>query len=352
MMEQVRNLVRVVVTLALALVMGGIIVKLSGKDALNAYKVLYDSSFGDARALANTLLAATPLIFTGLATLVAFRAGIFNIGVEGSLYVGAFAAAWVGFTFLALPGYLIILLAFLFSGLIGGIWGFIPGYLKARLRVDEVVSTIMLNYVAMIFTDYLVNGPFLLEGVANAVSAEIAPQARLMPLIPKSQWNSSFFIAIALVFIVFFLLRRTTLGYEINSIGTNKTFSRWSGMPVGKIIVLVMIISGFIGGLAGAGQVLGVHYRFIAYFSRGFGFDGIVVTLLGRNTPFGALISAIFLGALRSGGSTMELFTRIPRDLIDILQALIILFVAIDLSVSWFRSRRRPKEQQPKPAVT
>ena len=340
-MEKVENVLRVILTLALALLIGGVIVQLSGKDALNAYQVLFNSAFGSRVAIANTLLAATPLIFTGLATVVAFRAGIFNVGVEGSLYIGAFAAAWAGFTFTGLPGMVLIPLIFIAGGVAGGLWGAIPGYLKARLRVDEVVTTIMFNYVAILLTDYLVNGPFLLEGMSNAMSEQIAPQAQLTRIIPKSQWNASFLVALAVYVLVLLMLRRTTLGFEINALGTNPLFTRWSGMHVGKIILVVMFISGFIGGLAGSGQVGGVHYRYISGFSPGLGFTGIVVALLGRNTPTGALLAALFFGALRSGGSTMELFTRIPRDLIDILQALIIFFVAIELSLTWLRHRRK-----------
>ena len=340
-MEKVENILRVILTLALALLIGGAIVQLSGKDALNAYEVLFNSAFGSRVAIANTLLAATPLIFTGLATVVAFRAGIFNVGVEGSLYIGAFAAAWAGFTFTGLPGFVLVPLIFIAGGVAGGLWGAIPGYLKARLRVDEVVTTIMFNYIAILLTDYLVNGPFLLEGMSNAMSEEIAPQAQLTRIIPKSQWNASFFVALGVYVLVLLMLRRTTLGFEINALGTNPLFTRWSGMPVGRIIIVVMFISGFIGGLAGSGQVGGVHYRYISGFSPGLGFTGIVVALLGRNTPTGALLAALFFGALRSGGSTMELFTRIPRDLFDILQALIIFFVAIELSLSWLRHRRK-----------
>jgi simple sugar transport system permease protein len=340
-MDKVENVLRVILTLALALIIGGVIVQLSGKDALNAYQVLFNSGFGSRVAIAKTLLAATPLIFTGLATVVAFRAGIFNVGVEGSLYIGAFAAAWAGFTFTGLPGILLIPLLFIAGGVAGGLWGVIPGYLKARLRVDEVVTTIMFNYIAILLTDYLVNGPFLLEGMSNAMSEQIAPQAQLTRIIPKSQWNASFFVALAVYVLVLLMLRRTTLGFEINALGTNPIFTRWSGMHVGRIIIVVMFISGFIGGLAGSGQVGGVHYRYISGFSPGLGFTGIVVALLGRNTPTGALLAALFFGALRSGGSTMELFTRIPRDLIDILQALIIFFVAIELSLTFLRHRRK-----------
>ena len=341
MIQQLQSGLRVVITLILALLAGGFIMWVSGKDPINAYDVLIDSAFGDQRAVANTLLAATPLIFTGLATMVAFRAGIFNVGVEGSLYVGAFAAAWVGFTFTGLAAIFIIPLAFVAAGLVGGIWGAVPGYLKAQLKVDEVVTTIMLNYVAILFTDYLVNGPFLVPGMSNAMSEEVAPQAQLSRVIARSQLNISFFVALGTFVVVLFMMRRMTLGYEINVLGTNPLFARWAGMPVRKIIVLVMFVSGFIGGLAGAGQALGVHYRFVAGFSRGLGFDGIVVALLGRNNPVGVLLAALFFGALRNGGSTMELFTRIPRDLIDILQALIIFFIAIDISIDWIRQRMK-----------
>jgi simple sugar transport system permease protein len=342
-MKRVMPVIRTVVTVLLALLLGGIIMQLSGKDAVNAYQVLFNSAFGNERAIANTLLTATPLIFTGLATLIAFRAGIFNVGVEGSLYVGAFAAAWVGFTFTRMPGLLLIVLAFAVAALVGGVWGLIPGYLKARLRVDEIVTTIMLNYVAVLFTDYLVTGPFFVPGMANAMSAEVAEGAQLPRLIERSQLNASFIIALAVVLVIAFVLRGTTLGYEIKAIGTNPLFARWMGMPVARTILLVMFISGLIGGLAGAGQVLGVHYRFVSGFSRGLGFDGIVVALLGRNSPVGVLLAALFLGALRNGSSTMEMFTRIPRDLIDIVVAFVIFFVAVEIGFDWLRRRAKTK---------
>ncbi|MCB9460691.1 MAG: ABC transporter permease [Anaerolineaceae bacterium] len=350
-MKQLQEVARILVTLALALIIGGIIMQLSGKDALNAYQVLWNSAVGTDRAIADTLLKATPLIFTGLATMVAFKAGIFNVGVEGSLYMGAFAAAWVGFTFIDLPGLALITLAFLVGGLAGGLWGAIPGYFKAWFKVDEVVTTIMLNYVAILFTEYLVLGPFFVPGMSNAMSAEVALQAQLPRIISRSQWNPSFFIAIGTFFVVLFMMRRMTLGYEVNVLGTNATFARWAGIPVRRLIVLVMFISGFIGGLAGAGQVLGVHYRFVAGFSRGLGFDGIVVALLGRNSPIGVLLAALFFGALRSGAATMEMFVRIPRDLIDIVQALIIFFIAIDIGFGWLRRRRQAPTEPSEPVA-
>ncbi|MEW6578924.1 MAG: hypothetical protein AB1435_06985 [Chloroflexota bacterium] len=344
----VTHLSRVVITIALALIAGGLILELSGKDALDTYRILFEWGLGTERARANSLLAATPLIFTGLATAIAFRAGVFNIGVEGSLYMGALAAAWVGFTFVGWTGYALIIAAFVAAGVAGGLWGLIPGYLKARLRVDEVVTTIMLNYVAIEFTSYMVqSGPFFVPGMANAMSKTIAPQAQLPRLVRSSQFNVTFLVALGVVLFVILLMQRSTLGYEIRVVGDNPLFARWSGMPAARTILCVMFLSGVIGGLAGAGQVLGVHYNFTARFSRGFGFDGITVALLGRNSPVGVLIGALLFGVLRSGGTTIEVFTDVPIDLVDIVQALIILFVAIDFSTDWL-SRRR--QTQPKAA--
>lgn len=338
---------RVILTLLLALLLGALIMELSGKDSIAAYRQLYRAALGGKRQLADTLLKATPLIFTGLATMVAFRAGIFNVGVEGSLYLGAFGAAWVGFTFTGLPAIPLIALAFAFAALVGGLWGTLPGYLKARWAVDEIVTTIMLNYVAIFFTDYLVNGPFFVPGMANAMSERVAPQAELPRIIRSSQWNPAFFLAIAAFLAALFLMRRLTLGYEIRALGSNPQFARWSSMPIRRIIVLVMFISGVLGGLAGAGQALGVHYRFVSGFSRGLGYDGIVIALVGRNNPVGVLLAALFFGALRSGSTVMEMFTNVPRDLVDVIQALIIFFIAIDLSFAWWRRwRSRRQESQ------
>ena len=338
------NLTRVILTIELALLAGGIILELSGKDALDTYGVLFEWGLGTPRARANSLLAATPIIFTGLGTAIAFRAGIFNVGVEGSLYMGALFAAWVGFTFTDLPALPLIALAFAVGAVAGGLWGLVPGYLKARLRVDEVVTTIMLNYVAIEFTSYMVqSGPFFVPGMANAMSKTVAEQAQLPQLVERSQLNASFVLALLAVVVVIILMSRTRLGFSARMVGDNPLFARWSGIMVGRTILLVMFLSGLFGGLAGAGQVLGVHYNFTARFSRGFGFDGMTIALLGRNSPVGVLIGALLFGALRSGGTTIEVFTDVPIDLVDIVQALIIFFVAIDLNLDFLSRRRRAK---------
>jgi len=339
----VYNFVKVLITLLVALLMGALVMELSGKDSVAAYRALFQSSLGSRTAIANTLLASTPLIFTSLAAAIGFRAGVFNVGAEGSLYLGGFAAAWVGFTFTELPALLIIPLAFLAAGLVGGFWCYVPGVLRARLAVDELVTTILLNYVAILFTEYLVNGPFLVPGVANAMSEEISLAARLPRLAPPSQLNASFIIAVLTGLVMVFVMTRTRLGYELRATGDNPIFTRWAGISVPAVIEKVMFIGGLLGGLAGAGQVLGVHYRFVAGFSSGLAFSGMTIALLVRNSPFGAILASLLFGLLRSGSATMEIFSDVPRDLITVLEATIIFFAAMEISMQFFRRRRHER---------
>lgn len=338
--QVLESVFRVILTLTIAFLMGAVVIWISGKDAIQAYYALFQSSLGSRTAIANSLLAATPILFTAMAAAIAFRAGVFNVGVEGSLYLGAFAAAWVGFTFTTLPAQILIPFCLLAAAIIGGIWCFIPGLLKSRLGVDELVTTIMLNYVAILFTEYLVNGPFLVPGLANAMSEQISPSARFARLMPPSQLNSSFILSVIAAIIVIYIMHKTTLGYEIKTVGDNAEFARWSGIKVSSVIEKVMIIGGILGGLAGAGQVMGVHYRFIAGFSPGLAFTGMTVALLVRSSPVGALIVALLFGILRSGGATMELMSDVPRDLIRVLEATLIFFAAIELGSL---IRRRPR---------
>lgn len=333
--------VRFVVTSLVALAIGAVVILISRQSPLEAYSLLFKGAFGSREGLADTLLCATPLILTGLATGIAFRAGVFNVGVEGSLYLGAFGAAWVGFTFTSMPGWLLILFAVVISALAGGVWSLVPASLKVRLGVDEVVSTIMLNYVAILFTSYLVNYPFLPPGVANSMSAPIAPQARLARLLPPSQLNTSFLWALLAAVIVAWTYRKTTLGYEMRMVGSNSAFARASGINVGAVIYRSMWISGLLGGLAGAAQILGVNYRFIDGFSPGYGFDGMTVALLAKNDPVGIVAGALLFGALRNGGSTIQLFSSIPISLVDILQAVVVLLATAEVVLPRLRYRKR-----------
>ena len=338
--QRLGPVVQTLLPFALALLVGALVLALTGKDPFNTYGLIFQQAFLGLTNVANTLLFSTPLIFAGLATIVAFRAGVFNVGVEGSLYLGAFAAAWVGFTLTDLPRPIILPLAFVAAGAVGALWGWIPGVLKAYLQVDEVVTTLMLNYVAIFFTSYLVNGPFLAPNIANSMSPMVAPQAEIPTFMRSSQLNWSFVFALLLVFGLWWLLRRSTLGFAIRLVGDNARFAAASGISVARTIVYAMLLSGAIGGFAGAAQILGVNGRFIDNFSPGYGFQGITVALLAANEPLAVIPAAIFFGALTNGGGLVQLFSNVPIDLINVLQGTVMLFATTRLTMKWWARRR------------
>lgn len=315
-----------------ALLAGALVLLVTGRDPVGTYGLLVQQSLGSTQALANTLVQTTPVLFTGLATAFAFRAGVFNVGVEGALYIGAFAAAWVGFTFLGLPGLVLITVALLAAAVLGGAWSLVPGYLRARWQVDEVVSTLMLNFVAILLTSYLVNGPFLAVGTANSMSPMVAPEARLGSLAPPTQLSIGFPLALVAAAAFWFVFSKTTLGYELNIVGSSSRFAATAGISLVRVIVVAMIISGVIAGIAGAVQVLGVNGRFIDRFSPGYGFTGIAVALLGRNTAIGCVLAAVFFGALSNGSAMMQLFSDIPLDLVNVLSGLVMILAVVNFA--------------------
>jgi general nucleoside transport system permease protein len=315
----------------IALLVGGVVLAATGRDAFGVYRLLAQQAFGSRMALANTCVAATPLLFTGLATGVAFRAGAFNIGVEGSLYLGAFAAAWVGFTFTTLPAAPLVVAALLAAAAAGALWSLAPALLRAGLGVDEVVTTLMLNYVAILLTSFLVNQYFLAPGVANSMSPLVAEQAKLPSLMPPSQLTIGFPAALVAAALYHLLFRSSTAGYEWRMVGASPRFAAAAGIGLFGAIVASMLASGLLGGLAGGFQILGVNYRFIDRFSPGYGFTGIAVALLGRNTAAGIVLAALFFGALANGGAMIQLFSNVPLDLINLLQGVVMIFAVVDL---------------------
>lgn len=319
-----------IVPVLLAFVVGGILIAIGGYNPFEAYGALFQGALGDSNGILNTLFCATPLIFTGLATAIALKAGIFNMGVEGQLYIGAFAAAYAGFTFKGLPFFIHIPLCIIFAIVFGCIFALIPAILRAYLKVNEMVVTIMLNYVATLFTTYLASFPFKAKGAGFSATETIENSAALAKLSEVSQLNLAFLIALAATVIVYIIYKKTKLGYEINAIGKNINFAEAAGMRTSKKIIIVMLISGALAGLAGAGEVLGVHHRFISEFSPGYGWDGMTIALLANNNPIGVLVAAIFFGILKNGGSSMELVVGVSRSLINIIQGLIIFFLAVN----------------------
>lgn len=333
-----------------ALIIGAIIIVLTGSslsDALNAYGALLQGSVGSLRAISETLTAATPLIFAGLSVALAFRAGLFNIGGEGQALIGGMFAVWVGFSITGLPIYIHLPLAIL-AGIVGGaIWGFIPGVLKAKTGAHEVITTIMLNYIALRLVDYfLKTSIFQREGrndpVSKTVEASANYPAFLSSIDPALRVHAGLFVALAAAVFVSWLLFRTTIGFEFRAVGANPNAARYAGISVTKVYILVMLVAGALAGSAGAGQVLGVLDRATPGFSEGLGFDGIAVALLGRSNPYGVVAAALLFGGLRAGGQQMQVSANVGIDLIAVIQALIIMFVAAPALISAMYRLKKP----------
>jgi simple sugar transport system permease protein len=332
-----------------AFVVGGIVIAIAGGNPISAYLGLLEGAFGSTKALSETSVWASPYIFAGLAVALAFKGGLFNIGAEGQLALGAVASAWVGY---ALPGLLGIKLPTIIhlpitvlAGIIaGGIWGAIPGWLKARTGGHEVINTIMMNYIALNMVSYLLNGPMKDPNPLNVIARtpEIAESARFTPIFSGYRMHWGFVMAIIVAILVWFLLWKTTLGFEIRTAGANPDAGKYAGVNVGRSIVLSMTLSGMLAGMAGAIEVTALNYRHELGFSIGYGFDAIAIALLAKSHPLGVILSAILFGAMRNGGTRMQFLTQIPVDVISVIQALILLFVAADAIVRFiFRIKAR-----------
>lgn len=331
------------IAVTIALLVGALVLLATGFSPLEAYGALIAGAFGDVYGIGQTLTQTTPIIFTALAFLFAFKAGLFNIGAEGQLLMGAFAAAIVGVYLDGLPSIIHIPLALLAGASFGGLWALIPALLKTELGAHEVITTMMLSYVALYVTGYLVNDIFKEPGWV-AQTLPIAKSAELPRILPPTQLSVSLFVGLILVILTYYTLQKTVLGYEIRAIGLNPLVAENGGINVKKGLIIALVISGALAGLGGAGEVLGVHKRFIDGFSPGYGWDGLAVALIGGLNPIGALLAALLFGVLRSGGMTMNRVTGVPVDIVTILQALVILFVAAPIVAKYLRKRSKKND--------
>jgi general nucleoside transport system permease protein len=319
-----------------ALAIGALIIVATGASIGAAYSGLFFGALGTPQALANTLVEATPYIFAGMAVALGFKCGLFNIGVEGQLGIGSMCAAVAGYALIGLPLIIHLPLAILAGALGGALWGAVPGYLRAKTGAHEVITTIMLNYISIRLTDYLIKGPFRDRSASAPRTPFIQPSAELPYLFGANyRLHAGFILALIVVGIVWWLLNRSTTGFEIRTVGANPDAAQYSGMSITRNFVLAMALSGGLAGLAGASQVLGLEHNLKASFSAGYGFDSIAIALLAKSNPIGIVPAAIFWGALRNGAGLMQLQSGISINLINIIQALVIVFVAADPIVRW-----------------
>jgi len=292
-----------------------------------------------------SLVTTTPYIFTGVAIALGFQAGIFNIGAEGQLYMGSIMAAWAGFTFKDLSPIIHIPLALGVGFLAGAIWGFVPGWLKAKTGAHEVINTIMMNYIAFNFSEWLITGPFQ-DPVESFKTPVIEESAKLLRLFaPPLRFNIGFFIAIAVAVFTWYLLYKTTWGYEIRSVGLNPHASKYAGINAALVTILSLALSGAFAALGGATMMLGVNFRQTQALSTGYGFDAIAVSLLAKNHPLWVILTAMLFGFMRHGSRLMQLKTGIPIDIISILQGLMIFFLAAPAIIRTLYRLKEPKKE-------
>jgi general nucleoside transport system permease protein len=327
-----------------------------------AYSALFTGSLGDpARIIAalqsgdglairrafnpifESLVSSIPYIFAGLSVSLGFRAGLFNIGAEGQIFMGAIFAAYAGYSITGLPAIIHIPLAIMAGAIGGGLWGFIPGWLKAKTGGHEVINTIMMNFIAFRLSDWLLSGPMQRPDSFNPVSPTILPTAVLPRLFDHPiRFHLGFFIAIFVAWLVYWFLFKTKYGFFLRTVGANPRAARYAGMNVLTGMVLAMTMAGALAGLAGTNEVLGVNYNLAMAFSSGYGFDSIALALIGKSHPLGVVLAALLFGTLRNGAVRMQLAAGIPIDIISVLQGLILAFVAAPAIIRTIYRLRAP----------
>lgn len=343
----VDGLLPVLATLA-ALAVGGVMLLFLRVNPIEAYAALWDGAFGSSNAFAETLVKATPLLLVAIGICISFRGDVINIGGEGQMIVGAILATWAGLTFTGLPGWLAISISLLAGFLGGAVWGGIPGYLKAYFNVNEILSTVMMNAIAVQLMNFLLRGP-MIDPAQAELASKIPQTARLLeilrlPRLVPTRLHLGALIAVGLAVLVYVLLWRTTTGYRIRAVGQNPRASRYAGIKVPRYVVLALLLSGAFAGLAGAMQVLGVNYRMItdgsaSGFTGSAGFNGIVAALFGQLHPLWSIPASILFGALLVGANNMQRAVQVPSALVIGLNGLVVVFVVS--SELWRRVRQR-----------
>ena len=314
---------------ALAFLIGAVIIIAIGANPFAAYGALLQAAFGDVNGFAETMVKACPLILAGLGIAVAYRAKFWNIGAEGQIYAGGIATAAAGLWLPAMPALLFIPVALLAGALGGALIGFIPGILKARLKVNEVITTLMLNYIIIELTAYLVHGPMRDLSSGITISPQLNRLAWLPIVVPRTRFHLGILLAVGMAFLISWLVYKTVFGYQLRAVGERARTARFLGIPVERTIIWTTILSGALAGLAGAAEVSGVQHRLVESFSPGYGYLAIAVALLANLEPVGVIFSSILFAALLNGADSMQRAAGVPAPVIYVIEGLVILFVAL-----------------------
>jgi len=327
-----------------ALLLGAILIAIAGINPVDAYAALLEGAFGSLSGLGITLQKTVPLLFAGLGVAFAFRCGLFNIGGEGQLHMGALLGGWLALTFAGLPAPVLLPAVLIASFIGGGIWGAIPGLLRAKWNMSEIITTILMNYIGFWFVSFMLHGP-LQESRGYYPQSEILPGASWLPIIwPAARVHLGLVLALLAAAGVYVVLWRTTIGYQIRAVGSNRRAAEYSGIPAVRSMVLAMFVSGGLMGLAGAAEILGVQHRLSDFFSPGYGFDGIAVALLGYTHPVGVALAAVFFGGLRAGFNAIQRTEGLPLAMAQVVQGLTLILVVSSVALPRLRALLRRKE--------
>lgn len=322
-----------------AMVVGAVLVLLAGVNPFSAYYALFWGAFSDIYGISSTLVKTTPLIFAGLGVALAFKGGYFNVGAEGQLYLGGLGATLAGLYIPNLSPVLHISLSLMSGFVAGGIWSLIPGYLRAQHGVNEIITCIFMYFIALLLISHMVSGPLFEGGSQAAMSPEIAESARLPIIILNTDVHLGFVISLILVVFMYFIVKKTTVGYQLTAMGLNPVACQYAGMHLKRNLLILSFVSGGLAGLAGASEIMGLKHRLYDAFSPGYGLDAIVIAFMAKSNPLGVMAASLFFGALRSGAGMMQRATGIPTTAVLAIQGLVILFVAISLVLPQWRPR-------------
>jgi ABC-type uncharacterized transport system permease subunit len=325
----------------ISLIASAFLIMAAGGDPFEAYEALLVGAFGTVPNLGETMAKASALLLVALGMILAFRSQLANIGGEGQIIMGAIASTWIGLTFFSMPPWLVFLMVLISSFLAGAVWGGIAGWLRAKLQLNEVIVTIMLNYLAIYTLNWLVRGPMRAPGPAGGFpQSEALDQAIWWIRLPGTRLHIGFLLALLLTVAVSFFLFRTPWGYRLRAVGANPDASRYGGINVSGSLILAMLLSGGITGLAGAGEIYGLHHRLLDGISSGYGYTGIVVALLGKLNPYGAVLASIFFAALAVGAEAMKRSVGTPFALVSSIQGLVIMLMLLSDLLVQYRIRK------------